>query len=46
MHPWHDVDPRQKNEGEVLALIEIPQGSRAKYEVHKASGLLRVFGMA
>jgi inorganic pyrophosphatase len=40
MHPWHDVDPRQKNEGEVLALIEIPQGSRAKYEVHKASGLL------
>lgn len=40
MHPWHDVDPHLKTEGEVLALIEIPQGSRAKYEIHKASGLL------
>lgn len=40
MHPWHDVDPHLKTEGEVLALIEIPQGSRAKYEVHKPSGLL------
>lgn len=40
MHPWHDVDPHLKAEGEVMALIEIPQGSRAKYEIHKPSGLL------
>ncbi len=41
-HPWHgahfgDAAPRKVN-----ALIEIPQGSRAKYEVDKTTGLLRL----
>ncbi len=39
-HPWHEVDPLCKKSDEFNAIIEIPNGSRAKYELHKASGLL------
>lgn len=41
-HPWHGVDPGEGAPARVNALIEIPQGSRAKYEVDKDSGLLRL----
>lgn len=40
MHPWHDIPLRA---GEALnAVIEIPKGSKVKYELDKATGLLRV----
>ncbi len=39
-HPWHGVSPKHKQEGIFNAIIEIPYGSRAKYELHKESGLL------
>ncbi|HEV7620579.1 MAG TPA: inorganic diphosphatase [Flavisolibacter sp.] len=42
LHPWHSVNYGDKAPKEVNALIEIPQGSRAKYEIDKASGLLKL----
>lgn len=42
MHPWHHVD-LGKNAPDLLnAIIEIPKGSRTKYELDKESGLIRV----
>ena len=41
-HPWHGVHYGENAPQKVNALIEIPQGSRSKYEVDKASGLLRL----
>src|SRR5882757_9654856 len=41
-HPWHGVSPGEHAPRIVTAIIEIPQGSRAKYEIDKASGLLKL----
>jgi inorganic pyrophosphatase len=41
-HPWHGVHYGEKAPATVNALIEIPQGSRSKYEVDKPTGLLRL----
>jgi inorganic pyrophosphatase len=41
-HPWHGAHYGSKAPQRVNALIEIPQGSRAKYEVDKDTGLLRL----
>ena len=41
-HPWHGAHYGDKTPQKVNALIEIPQGSRAKYEVDKATGLLKL----
>jgi len=40
LHPWHGAHYGAKAPSTVNALIEIPQGSRAKYEVDKDTGLL------
>ena len=41
-HPWHDVPIGEEAPEEFTALIEIPKGSRVKYELDKESGLLKV----
>lgn len=41
-HPWHGAHYGDHAPQKVNALIEIPQGSRAKYEVDKTTGLLRL----
>ena len=41
-HPWHGVHYGDKAPSTVNALIEIPQGTRSKYEVDKESGLLKL----
>jgi inorganic pyrophosphatase len=41
-HPWHGAHYGENAPSTVNALIEIPQGSRSKYEVDKATGLLRL----
>ena len=41
-HPWHGAHFGPKAPKQVTALIEIPQGSRAKYEVDKETGLLKL----
>jgi inorganic pyrophosphatase len=43
MHPWHDLPSRPiEPSNSVTVVIEIPKGSKLKYELDKASGLLRV----
>ena len=39
-NPWHTVSPGEKVPEIVNSIIEIPKGSRAKYELDKDSGLL------
>ena len=41
-NPWHDVDLGSEAPDIVQAIIEIPKGSKAKYELDKASGMLRL----
>jgi inorganic pyrophosphatase len=41
-HPWHDVVLPRFVEEPVPAIIEIPTGSKVKYELDKNSGLLLV----
>src|SRR3982751_1715788 len=40
LHPWHGAGYGNKAPQIVNGLIEIPQGSRAKYEIDKETGLL------
>ena len=40
-HPWHDVPIGEDVLEEFSALIEIPKGSRVKYELDKDTGLLK-----
>lgn len=40
MNPWHDFDPKRLRPESFLAVIEIPKGSKKKYELDKTSGLL------
>jgi len=42
MHPWHDIDPCTDAPAFVKSIIEIPKGSKGKYELDKESGLLRL----
>jgi inorganic pyrophosphatase len=39
-NPWHQVETGYEKSGTVNGIIEIPKGSRAKYELHKNSGML------
>ncbi len=41
-HPWHDVALPRFVEDRIPAIIEIPTGSKVKYELDKRSGLLLV----
>ncbi len=41
-HPWHGTHYGDYAPEKVTALIEIPQGSRSKYEVDKDTGLLKL----
>jgi len=41
-HPWHGLSPGDGAPRIVNAIIEIPQGSRAKYEIDKDSGLIKL----
>jgi inorganic pyrophosphatase len=43
MHPWHDVYvDDQLTQGEFPVIIEVPHGSKNKYELDKETGLLRL----
>lgn len=41
-NPWHHVSPGKDTPDIVNGIIEIPKGSRAKYELDKESGLLKL----
>ena len=42
LHPWHGASPGATAPEVVNGLIEIPQGSRTKYEIDKETGLLKL----
>ena len=42
MNIWHDLEKNRITENKFEALIEIPKGSKAKYELDKDTGLLRL----
>jgi len=42
MNPWHDVDLGANPAEQFNVVIEIPRGSRSKYELDKDTGLLRL----
>ncbi len=41
-NPWHQVVPQTEERDVVKGIIEIPKGTKAKYELDKESGLLRL----
>ena len=41
-NPWHDIHYGNEAPDMVTAIIEIPKGSKNKYELDKESGLLKV----
>lgn len=42
IHPWHDLEPGTNVPDEMTVVVEIPRGSRNKYELDKKSGLFRL----
>jgi inorganic pyrophosphatase len=42
LHPWHGTEYGAGAPKIVNAIIEIPKGSRAKYEIDKTTGLLKL----
>lgn len=41
-HAWHDIDPGDKLPREFTAVIEIPHGSKVKYELDKKTGMIKL----
>jgi inorganic pyrophosphatase len=41
-HPWHDIPCDEPIDESFAAFIEIPKGSKVKYELDKDTGLLKV----
>jgi inorganic pyrophosphatase len=39
-HPWHDINPGENIAESFFGVIEIPKGSKNKYELDKETGLL------
>ena len=42
IHPWRDLPPGRHPPEEVTAVIEIPRGSRNKYELDKEHGMFKL----
>src|SRR3954465_1316178 len=42
MHAWHDVDLGSRAPELIPVVIEVPKGSKTKYELDKKSGLITV----
>src|SRR5262245_53161829 len=43
MHPWHDVEVEEETlERSFPVIVEVPTGSKNKYELDKQTGLLRL----
>ncbi|MBQ8378340.1 MAG: inorganic diphosphatase [Oscillospiraceae bacterium] len=42
MNIWHDISPKKITKDKFTAVIEIPKGSKIKYELDKDTGLLKM----
>lgn len=40
MNIWHNIDPKRITPDDFIAVIEIPKGSKKKYELDKETGLI------
>jgi len=40
MNIWHDISPERITPNDFMAVIEIPKGSKVKYELDKQTGML------
>ena len=40
MNIWHDINPDRISPTEFVAVVEIPKGSKKKYELDKETGLI------
>ena len=40
MNVWHDLDPKYIHPDRFIAVVEIPEGSKKKYELDKATGTI------
>ncbi len=40
MNIWHDINPKRITPTDFIAVIEIPQGSKKKFELDKETGLI------
>jgi len=40
MNIWHDIDPKRISPEDFFSVIEISKGTKTKYELDKATGLL------
>lgn len=41
-HLWHSIPPGANPPGDINIIIEIPSGSKCKYELDKIAGIIRV----
>jgi inorganic pyrophosphatase len=42
MNIWHDISPKAITKKQFTSVIEIPKGSKVKYELDKSTGLLKM----
>lgn len=42
MNIWHDLDDSRVSPDDFIAVVEIPKGSKSKYELDKETGLIRL----
>ncbi len=42
MNVWHDMSPKAISKDRFTAVVEIPKGSKVKYELDKTTGLLKM----
>ena len=42
MNIWHDIDPKRIKAEDFVAVVEIPKGSKKKYELDKETGLIKL----
>lgn len=42
MHPWHDIPIGDESPLLINAIIEVPKGSKNKYELEKTTGIIKV----
>ncbi|MBR1779085.1 MAG: inorganic diphosphatase [Clostridia bacterium] len=42
MNIWHDIEPQAISPSDFTAVVEIPKGSKTKYELDKETGMLKL----
>ena len=42
MNIWHNISPKRISPDDFVAVIEIPKGSKIKYELDKETGLIKL----